>query len=76
MDETQKAYCAQHEADLMAAAERIDKLERERARLAVAAAALLEELEDRYDGAPDSGTRWMGLHIEQLSAALAGRRFP
>lgn len=31
---------------------------------------VLDELNDRYDGAPDSTTLWMGRHIEALTAAL------
>lgn len=32
---------------------------------------ILTELIDRYDGAPDSPTRWMGSHIQALEAAAA-----
>lgn len=35
-----------------------------------AAAAILEELQDRYDGATDSRTLWMGCHISALEAGL------
>lgn len=35
-----------------------------------AAEAILEELQDRYDGAPDSRTLWMGSHIAALEAGL------
>lgn len=31
----------------------------------------LEALEVRYDGAPDSSTRWMGHRIARLEAAIA-----
>jgi hypothetical protein len=31
---------------------------------------VLIALEDRYDGAPDSGTRWMGELIEQIETVL------
>lgn len=31
---------------------------------------LLDELEDRYDGAPDSPTRWMGAYITALRNAI------
>jgi hypothetical protein len=32
--------------------------------------AILEALQDRYDGAPDSTTLWMGQHIDDLKAAI------
>ena len=35
---------------------------------------LLDELEDRYDGAPDSHSRWMAEHIENLRNILRSRR--
>jgi hypothetical protein len=35
-----------------------------------AALAILDELEDRYDGAPDSDVLWMGDHIRELREAL------
>jgi hypothetical protein len=39
-------------------------------RLQSAAADVLNELEDRYDGAPDSPELWMGEHIERLAALV------
>lgn len=35
---------------------------------------LLDDLEDRYDGAPDSETKWMGGHIINLGRMLSSRR--
>ena len=35
-----------------------------------AAQAILDELAERYDGAPDSGVLWMGQHMADLEAAL------
>jgi hypothetical protein len=32
--------------------------------------SILEALQDRYDGAPDSTTLWMGQHIDDLKAAI------
>ena len=32
---------------------------------------LLEEMEGRYDGAPDSNTRWMGEYLEALKYVMA-----
>ena len=32
--------------------------------------SILDELEDRYDGATDSKTLWMGEHIDQIKAAI------
>lgn len=34
------------------------------------AEAIRNELDDRYDGAPDSTTRWMGSHIFDLNKAI------
>jgi hypothetical protein len=31
----------------------------------------LDQMEDRYDGAPDSPTLWMGRHIDRLRAVIA-----
>jgi hypothetical protein len=40
-------------------------------KLLAACEDIAAELIDRYDGAPDSGSRWMGCYIEQLEAAIA-----
>jgi len=39
-------------------------------RLELAAEQILNELADRYDGATDSTTLWMGEHITRLQALL------
>jgi hypothetical protein len=39
--------------------------------LLAACKTLFEELTMRFDGAPDSRTRWMGEHVERLRAAIA-----
>ena len=36
--------------------------------------AVLVEMEEKYDGAPDSTTLWMGQHIDRLTAALAAQK--
>lgn len=36
-----------------------------------AAKAIRDELDGRYDGAPDSHTRWMGEYLTQLGEAIA-----
>lgn len=33
--------------------------------------ATMEEFEDRYDGSPDGGYKWMGILMHQLQAAIA-----
>jgi hypothetical protein len=38
--------------------------------------AIRDELDGRYDGAPDSTNRWMGSHLRDLDAALAATRSP
>ncbi len=35
-----------------------------------ACTAVLDDLDDRYDGCPDSRTLWMGEHITRLRALL------
>jgi len=40
-------------------------------KLIEAAREIRDELEDRYDGAPDSPRKWMGIHILDLDAAIA-----
>lgn len=32
--------------------------------------AIHEELDDQYDGCPDSKTLWMGEHIDRIAAVL------
>ena len=39
--------------------------------IVAAAEAIYEELDDQYDGAPDSTTLWMGRHLDALRDALA-----
>ena len=39
--------------------------------LLAALESIHEELTDRYDGAPDSKTLWMGRHIDAISSAIA-----
>lgn len=41
--------------------------------LKAACEACLEEFNDRYDGAPDAGYKWMGALIHQLESALGKR---
>jgi hypothetical protein len=46
------------------------QLEDENIKLRATMQAILEALQDRYDGAPDSTTLWMGQHIDDLKAAI------
>lgn len=39
-------------------------------KLREAAQGILDEMEDRYDGAPDSTTLWMGNHMRELEGAI------
>jgi hypothetical protein len=38
-------------------------------KLELALSSIVEELEDRYDGAPDSGTQWMAVLIRLAKEA-------
>lgn len=63
---------AEEDGTTLTMSQRINRLGESRKALETVCGAVLDAMQDHYDGAVDSHTRWMGWHIQRLQTVLNG----